>query len=146
MDSFTIRPMEPEDVEAAARLEAEIFTRPWSSQGFLDAITGGNTIFLVAVSGELLGYCGMYCAADEGEITNVAVGPLARRRGIGGALLDRLLLEGRKAGICNVILEVRVSNEEAIRLYQKKGFTVAGVRRNFYECPAEDGYVMICSQ
>lgn len=146
MNSFIVRPMEPGDVEAVALLEAEIFTRPWSCQGFLDAITGSSTIFLVAESHELLGYCGMYCGADEGEITNVAVSPSARRRGIGGALLDRLLMESRKAGICNVILEVRVSNEEAIRLYQKKGFTVAGLRKNFYECPAEDGYVMSFSQ
>ena len=61
MNSFIVRPMEPEDVEAVALLEAEIFTRPWSRQGFLDAITGSSTIFLVAESHELLGYCGMYC-------------------------------------------------------------------------------------
>lgn len=146
MDSYRIRPMEPKDVEAAARLEAEIFTRPWSPQGFLDAITGSNTIFLVAVGQELLGYCGMYCAADEGEITNVAVGPLARRQGVGSALMDRLLKESREAGICKCVLEVRISNEEAIHLYEKKGFTVAGIRKNFYESPFEDGYVMVRSQ
>lgn len=146
-EGLVIRPMESADVEEAARLEAEIFTMPWSRRGFLEALAGTGNVFLVAEQeGQLLGYCGMYCAGDEGEITNVAVAPGARRQGIGGRLLDQLLLRSEKAGIRQVVLEVRVSNEEAIRLYRKRGFAAAGIRKNFYQCPPEDGYVMIRSQ
>ncbi len=146
-DDLVIRPMEAQDVDDVARLEAEIFTMPWSRQGFLDTLSMGNVIFLTAFrQRELLGYCGMYCGADEGEITNVAVAPGARREGIGGRMLDQLLMESRAAGVRQVILEVRVSNLEAIHLYEKKGFYVAGIRRNFYENPREDGCVMMRSQ
>ena len=98
----------------------------------------------MAYEGEkLLGYVGVYCAAGEGEITNVAVAQAARRRGIGRALLEALLRELAHRNISRVVLEVRVSNEPAIRLYGQYGFVVVGTRRNFYEKPVEDAYVMV---
>lgn len=145
--NLIIRRMKCEDTAEVSRLEAEIFTRPWSQQGFLEALSGKGVIFLVAeLSGKLVGYCGMYCAADEGEITNVAVRPDARRNGIGEQLMKSLLMEARNAGIRQVVLEVRVSNEAAIRLYEKYSFTIQETRRNFYDEPREDAYVMLCSQ
>lgn len=142
-----IRKMGWEDTAEVSCLEAEIFTRPWSRQGFLDAISGKETIFLVAeLSGKIVGYCGMYCAADEGEITNVAVAPEARKNGVGGKLLECLFMAAKNAGIRQIILEVRVSNEVAIRLYEKYGFTIQGTRRNFYDEPREDAHVMLRSQ
>lgn len=147
VNKITIRRMEPEDAVAAAELERQIFTRPWSSRGFLDAIAEQRNIFLAAEKdSEILGYCGMYCAADEGEITNVAVDAKMRRQQVGTRLLERLLAEAAEAGIRNVILEVRVSNEAAIRLYESLGFSICGIRKGFYEAPREDGYVMQLSQ
>lgn len=147
MKKITIRRFQPADASAAAGLEQKIFTRPWSRQGFLEAIAGKNNIFLAAEENSvLLGYCGMYCAADEGEITNVAVDAGVRRRRIGRKLLERLLEEAKAAGIRTVILEVRVSNEAAIRLYEGLGFSVCGIRKGFYEAPREDGYVMQLNQ
>ena len=142
-----IRRMEPGDAEAVSALERKLFSQPWSSQGFLDALSCGNAIFLVAETREgLAGYCGMYCALDEGEITNVAVAEKMRNHGIGRLLVERLLAEACKAGIHRVLLEVRISNHSAIRLYEKLGFAICGVRRGFYEKPREDGYVMSLSQ
>ena len=142
-----IRKMERADAAEVSRLEAEIFTKPWSQQGFLDALSGENVIFLVAESlGKIVGYCGMYCAADEGEITNVAVAPEARNRGVGKLLMAQFLEEAKKAGARQVILEVRVSNEAALHLYEKFGFSVCGIRKDFYEEPVEDAYVMTLSQ
>lgn len=147
MKNITIRKLKPEDAFAAAELERKIFTRPWSCQGFLDAISGERNIFLVAEEGsEILGYCGMYCAADEGEITNVAVDASVRRQQVGKKLMERLLEEAKTAGIRTVLLEVRISNEAAIRLYEGFGFSVCGIRKGFYEAPREDGYVMQLSQ
>lgn len=141
---MTIRKMTAEDVEAVAGLEAQIFSMPWSVQGFADTLCREDVLFLVArEAGELLGYVGVYCAADEGEITNVAVAQAARRQGVGGALLDALIEALAAREIFRIVLEVRVSNEPAIGLYGQRGFQIVGTRKNFYEKPTEDAYVMV---
>ncbi len=147
LPGLIIRKMEQADAAEVSRLEAEIFAQPWSRQGFLDALSGEGVIFLVAeLRGEIVGYCGMYCAADEGEITNVAVAPKARRHGVGKQLMEHFLREAKDAGARQVILEVRISNEAAIHLYERFGFTIRGTRKDFYDEPREDAYVMILSQ
>lgn len=141
---MTIRKMTAEDVEAVAGLEARIFSMPWSVQGFADTLCREDVLFLVAREAEeLLGYVGVYCAADEGEITNVAVAQAARRQGVGGALLDALIEALAARAIFRIVLEVRVSNEPAIGLYGQRGFQIVGTRKNFYEKPTEDAYVMV---
>ena len=140
-----IRTMQKGDVAAVAALEAQIFPMPWSAAGFADTLPREDIIFLVAYEqDELLGYVGIYCTLDEGEITNVAVAPAARRRGIARALLTELKQQLACRNVARIVLEVRVSNEPAIRLYEQMGFSVLGVRKNFYEKPAEDAYIMVC--
>ena len=136
--------MKETDLEAVAALEAQTFSMPWSEQGFADTLMREDVLFLVAREGEqLLGYVGVYCTADEGEITNVAVAEAARRHGVGRALLEALIETLAARGINRIVLEVRVSNEPAIRLYEQMDFSVAGTRKNFYEKPTEDAYVMV---
>ena len=140
-----IRTMQKGDVAAVAALEAQIFPMPWSAAGFADTLPREDVIFLVAYEqDELLGYVGIYCTLDEGEITNVAVAPAARRRGIAWALLTELKQQLACRNVARIVLEVRVSNEPAIRLYEQMGFSVLGVRKNFYEKPTEDAYIMAC--
>lgn len=140
-----IRTMQKGDVAAVAALEAQIFSMPWSAAGFADTLLREDVIFLVAYEqDELLGYVGIYCTLDEGEITNVAVAPSARRRGIARALLTELKQQLACRNVARIVLEVRVSNEPAIRLYEQMGFSVLGVRKNFYEKPTEDAYIMAC--
>lgn len=140
-----IRTMQKGDVAAVAALEAQIFPMPWSTAGFADTLPREDIIFLVAYEqDELLGYVGIYCTLDEGEITNVAVAPAARRRGIARALLTELKQQLACRNVARIVLEVRVSNEPAIRLYEQMGFSVLGVRKNFYEKPTEDAYIMAC--
>lgn len=139
-----IREMQVKDADAAAAIEQQIFSQPWSRQGFLDAVNLANTIFLVAEeNNRIVGYIGMYVAMDEGEITNVAVAPVERCHGIGGMLIAELLKIAENKGIARIVLEVRVSNDSAIRLYERNGFVQCGVRRGFYEFPKEDAYVMV---
>ena len=141
---MTIREMTVDDVEAVAALEADIFSMPWSKQGFADTLCREDVLFFVAREDErVLGYVGVYCTADEGEITNVAVAKDARRRGVGQALLQLLIEKMAQRGITRIVLEVRVSNDPAIRLYERHGFLVVGTRKNFYEKPVEDAYVMV---
>ena len=141
---MTIREMSASDIDAVAALEAEIFSMPWSARGFADTLHREDVLFLVAYEEEkLLGYAGVYCTLDEGEITNVAVEQTARRCGIGRALMETLIRALADRGIFRIVLEVRASNEPAIRLYEQTGFSVAGTRKNFYEKPTEDAYVMV---
>lgn len=116
---------------------------PWSPESFLQMITKEDTRYYVAEEdGHLLGGCGLWMVAGEGNITNVAVAPRARRRGVGTGLLNYLMMEGDREGVTAYTLEVRVSNEAAIRMYEKLGFSSEGIRPNFYEKPTEDAMIM----
>lgn len=141
---MTIREMTAADIEAVAQLEAQISSMPWSVQGFADTLHREDILFLVAYEKDrLLGYAGVYCTADEGEITNVAVAQTVRRSGVGRALLKTMIGMLADRRVCRIVLEVRTSNEPAIRLYEQNGFSVVGTRKNFYEKPTEDAYVMV---
>ena len=112
--------MQQQDVVQAAALEAQIFSQPWSEQAFSDALKLTHTVFLVAEEGgRVAGYIGMYLSLGEGEITNVAVAPEFRRRGIADALLTEIKREAAECGVTSLVLEVRVSNQNAIRLYEE---------------------------
>ena len=102
-----IRRMSEADVFDVAAIEAKVFSQPWSEQGFRDALAMNHVIFLVAEeAGSILGYCGMYMALDEGEITNVAVSEACRNRGYGEQLVTELMQQGGKHGICRYVLEL----------------------------------------
>lgn len=137
------RAMTPEDVPFISRLEEETFSMPWSPESFLQMITKEDTRYYVAEEdGRLLGGCGLWMIAGEGNITNVAVAPEVRRRGVGTGLLKHLMTQGDREGVTAYTLEVRVSNEAAIRMYEKLGFRSEGIRLNFYEKPTEDAMIM----
>lgn len=147
MSRIRIRRMQQQDVVQAAALEAQIFSQPWSEQAFSDALKLTHTVFLVAEEeGRVAGYSGMYLSLEEAEITNVAVAPEFRRRGIASALLTEIKREAAERGVTSLVLEVRVSNQNAIRLYEKHGFVSCGVRKGFYEQPKEDAFLMILGQ
>ena len=92
--------------------------------------------------GELLGGCGVLLIVGEGNITNVVIKPEARNRGIGTGLLQYLIEEGYRERLNAFTLEVRVSNQAAIHVYEKVGFVSEGVRPHFYEKPTEDALIM----
>ena len=130
-----IRSMRAEDAAKVASLEAEIFSQPWSENAFLDSLRLPDTIFLVAEeSGVIQGYIGMYLAVDA-----------CRRRGIGEELLTEMKKCAADHKIARIVLEVRVSNEGAVCLYEKQGFSSVGIRRGFYEFPREDARIMVCA-
>ena len=136
------RKMTAEDVPFISRLEEETFSMPWSADSFLEMISKEDARYYVAEEdGRLLGGCGVLMIAGEGNITNVAIAPEARNRGIGTALLRHLMAEGDREGLTAYTLEVRVSNAAAIHVYEKLGFVSAGVRPGFYEKPVEDALI-----
>ncbi len=137
------RQMMPEDVPVISKLEEETFSMPWSAEDFLQMIEKEDARYYVAEEdGELLGGCGVLLIVGEGNITNVVIKPEARNRGIGTGLLQYLIEEGYREGLNAFTLEVRVSNQAAIHVYEKVGFVSEGVRPHFYEKPTEDALIM----
>lgn len=138
-----IRKLESRDAEGLGRLAQEIFTMPWSVNAFAALVEDKNSIFFVAEEdGQIIGGCGLTHILDEGDIHNVMVAPAYRGRGIAVRMMENLLNEGTTQGIDAFTLEVRVSNEAAIRIYEKLGFVSEGVRPKFYEKPVEDALIM----
>lgn len=139
--------MQPQDVRETALLEKEIFSMPWSENGFLTSLQSEDTLYLVVRhKKELIGYCGFLQSFDEADITNVAVSPAYRGRGVGYAMLAELMRRGQDRGVSRYTLEVRFGNVPAIRLYHRLGFEDAGIRKNFYEKPREDALIMWTGQ
>ena len=141
---FSVVRVAREHLGAIAELEKQCFSEPWS-EASLNLLLTEAALGVVALRGNaVVGYGGMLLAPGEGQITNVAVSPAARRCGIGTKLLSVLCEEARARGAEQMSLEVRVSNAAAIALYTSYGFETAGVRKHFYRNPTEDAFVMLC--
>ena len=140
---YQIVPMDRSHIEQIARLEQACFSSPWTENMLADALFDTQASFIVAEDeeGNVLGYAGRHVIVDEGYIDNVAVEPDARRHGVASALLDVFCRFG-EANLAFLTLEVRASNQAAIALYEKHGFTQAGLRKNYYEKPREDAVIM----
>ena len=138
-----IRKMEQRDISSVARLEQECFSMPWSEQALKDSLGRQDALFCVCeIEKMIAGYAGMYFAYPEGEITNVAVCAQYRNRGYAKELLKYMFGEATKDGVVDYTLEVRESNVAAIRLYEQLGFKTEGIRKNFYDFPKENAFIM----
>lgn len=137
------RLMEKKDLEQVCEIERKTFSQPWSKADFEASILNPNHIYIVAEEkNEIVGYCGLWMVAGEGQINNVAVREDFRQKGVGYGMLSFLLKLGREKNQDAFTLEVRAGNEAAIRLYEKLGFHSAGLRKGFYEKPREDANIM----
>ncbi|MDR1629757.1 MAG: ribosomal protein S18-alanine N-acetyltransferase [Oscillospiraceae bacterium] len=135
--------MAKEHLDTIAEIEKECFSVPWSREMLEAELEKDNARFFAAYfDGEVAGYAGANNIAGEVYITNVAVRERFRRRGIARALVERLIFVSRQDGTAFVSLEVRQSNAAAIALYHGLGFLKVGERKDFYEDPAEDAYIM----
>ena len=138
-----IRDAAASDLDALEGLEKACFSDPWSREVFAAQLPDERHEFLVAeCGGRLLGYVTMMCVLDEGDISNVAVEPGARRNGIGRELVSEMLRRAERRSLAAVMLEVREHNEAAIALYDEAGFVPVGRRRGYYEHPREDAILM----
>lgn len=126
-----------------AQLESKCFSHPWSLNSLESELNNDGSHFYVCVEdGRVLGYIGMNVVVDEGYIFNVAVDENARKRGIGTALINTLVTFAKKNSLAFLTLEVRQSNENAIRLYSDAGFVKVGERKNYYSAPTENAILM----
>lgn len=143
MNTVIIRDTEEKDLEQIEALEQVCFSRPWPIDMLRRQLHSDRHEFLVAAEGErVLGYIGMLHVMDEGYISNVAVAEDARRRGIGSMLVEEMLRRCERLALLFVTLEVRASNEPAIRLYDRYSFVPVGRRKGYYDAPKEDAVLM----
>lgn len=144
MQAVEIRMMKAEDIEQVAALEAEAFgAEAWSADALRDAFLQSHYRFAVAVcEEEVVGYMGMYIVVGEANVTNIAVFQAYQGQGVGKRLLTYMVNLAQISNCVGMTLEVRVSNQPAISLYQCAGFVSAGTRKQFYENPREDGEIM----
>lgn len=140
---MTISPMTNKTVAAVAALERLCFANPWSLDALESELLNPLATYLVAEEdGQLAGYAGMHCVVDEGYVTNVAVAPAFRRRGVARELMLALEVLCRRRRMVFLSLEVRVSNTGAIALYRGLGYGQAGLRPGYYSHPTEDALLM----
>ena len=129
-----------QDFDAIYQLEKRCFDDAWPPEAFSDFMLESS--WLVETDERLIGFILYYTALDEAMIINFAVHPEYRRQGLGYKLLEDSLKALIKRGYCYFYLDVRRSNEAAIRLYMKFGFSALGYRKNYYQSPPEDALVM----
>jgi [ribosomal protein S18]-alanine N-acetyltransferase len=140
-------PMTASDLTEVAELEKICFRDPWSRASFEAELRAEPTSWcrIVRIGEQLAGYMIAWFIEDEAHLANIGVAPWARRRGHAQGMLDQLFREAYLRGSRVIVLEVRVSNQGAIQLYERNGFVVGGVRRNYYNNPREDALVMVRS-
>jgi ribosomal-protein-alanine N-acetyltransferase len=136
-----VRRLAYSDLPAVISIERRSFPAPWSLAMFVLELSKPSGICLAATVGdELLGY--LVCSRYDRvwHVMNVAVAPERRRRGVASRLISQLLAEAGDE--LPFTLEVRVSNRDAIAMYEKLGFRSAGVRPRYYQDNGEDAVIM----
>ena len=140
-----LRKLELRDLNAIEVIERVSYPTPWSRSMFAGELAKPSSLSLGAFdakSGELVGYLVISRYVDAWHVMNVAVAPEQRRHGVARALLDRLFELTASDERRGYTLEVRVSNEGAIKLYEAMGFVARGVRRGYYTDNREDALIM----
>ena len=143
--NLELRKLELHDLSDIERIERESYATPWSRSMFAGELSKPSSICLGAYdeqSGELIGYLIVSRYVDAWHVMNVAVDPSRRRGRIATELLQRLFEITAGDGRRGYTLEVRVSNDGAIQLYQSLGFEPRGIRRGYYTDNREDALIM----
>ena len=139
------RPDSEEDLAAILEIERASFANPWTQEMFEQELQHpgvSHTLVIRTPAMRVAGFCVLWMILDEIHINNLAVRPDGRRNGVGRALLRVALAEAAALGGRRATLEVRQSNTAALRLYERFGFRVSGVRPAYYSNPVENALVL----
>lgn len=142
--NIIIRKARLDDTGDMFQIDEICFSLPWSEDAFFNEIEcNPNAHYYVAESdGSILGYIGYWEILDEAHITNVAVKPEYRTKGIGRMLIKKVIDAAKKTNLYRLTLEVRVTNLPAKKLYSSFGFLEAGIRPKYYIDNGEDAIIM----
>jgi len=143
---WRIEPLiDPRQIADVLAIEEASFTNPWTREMYLAELENRGVSYCYLArdpGGRVVGFCSFWRVLDELHINNLAVKPESRRSGVATALLRHALLEGAALGAQRATLEVRQSNDPARLLYERFGFSIAGIRRAYYTKPVEDALVL----
>lgn len=145
-----VEPMDEHDLLEVVEIEETTGLSQWGWDAYRGELEKPEAVMLVArrnrpdeLAGRRLGgYIAARVGADELHVNNIGVWPELRRKGVGGALLGAALDLAARRGATQAVLEVRAGNAPAQRMYERFGFAVVGVRRNYYREPLEDAKIM----
>lgn len=138
-----VRMIEKRDIEQVHEIEKNCFSDAWSITGIQESLDQNHAVLLGAwLDRKLSGYVIAYLSIDDCEIARIAVDGTCRRKGVALKLLEELKNVCLKRQVERIMLDVRSSNEAAVSLYGKFGFTQDGIRKNFYVRPTEDAVLM----
>ena len=136
-DKYSFRSMTENDLLAIMAIEHRSYEFPWSEAIFKDCLRVGYLCEVIECDGEIAGYGVMTMGAGEAHVVNLCIKPELRQRGLGGRMLAHIMNQARYEGVGHILLEVRPSNQAAIKLYTNLGFNEVGVRKGYY--PARYG-------
>jgi ribosomal-protein-alanine N-acetyltransferase len=147
--SQAMRPIErmhTDDIAEVLAIEEAVYPFPWTLGNFQDSIKSAYQAWIMrSAAGELTGYFLLMPVVDEGHLLNITVRADLHGQGWGRWLLDRVVEIARQIEIESILLEVRPSNQRALKVYEQYGFRQIGRRRDYYPAPAktrEDAIVM----
>jgi [ribosomal protein S18]-alanine N-acetyltransferase len=146
LDVLVIEPARKKDLEAVLAIEQASFSHPWTRAMFQEELAKVPTTLFVLKKepgDRVLGYSCFWTLSGELQLVNIAVHPDLRGKGLGRKLLNHLLQEAESREAEKVFLEVRPSNQAAIRLYGRLGFKVLYHRPRYYTPEGEDAWVMV---
>ncbi|MGE3886871.1 MAG: ribosomal protein S18-alanine N-acetyltransferase [Vicinamibacterales bacterium] len=135
----------PADLDAVLAIEEATFYNPTSREWYEAELARPEVCSVYVIrtdEASVAGFAAFWCVLDEMHINNLAVDPRWRGRGLGRALLRGVLAAAAARGIRRATLEVRRSNTPALGLYEGQGFTIVGVRPDYYAQPVEDALVL----
>lgn len=133
IEAYSIRRMQPEDINTVYLLESTIHEFPWTKKIFQDCLKVGYEGFVMEDPYKLMvGYSMTSYAADETHLLNITLKPRIRGQGLGRKFMQHMIVASQQKQAHKMILEVRCSNEIAISLYKKLGFTLLSRRENYY--------------
>ncbi len=138
----------PADLDGVLAIEAASFNNPTTREWYEGELKRPEVCFIYVLrtaDQPVAGFCAFWRVAEQIHINNLAIRPELRGRGLGSLLLQAVIAEAGRLGASRATLEVRRSNLPAIRLYQRAGFSEAGVRPNYYSKPIEDALVLVFS-
>jgi ribosomal-protein-alanine N-acetyltransferase len=144
--SLNVVPMGFADISAVTQIEQQSHTHPWSEKLFLSNFGQRYFNHLIQLNDEVIGYFVASAVAGEVTLMNIAISPDYQGKGAGQVLLQFLLDYSRENDQQEIWLEVRASNQSAIHLYQKLGFSEVDIRKGYYpaEKGREDAVIMCC--
>lgn len=146
MTTWTIeRTLSAADLDDIVAIEKACFTNPWTREMYVRELENPDVSFLYVLRTPEYGtvaFCSFWMVLDEAHINNLAVRSDFRGQGLGAALLEHVLQAAAARGAQRATLEVRRSNAQARRLYERLGFAVAATRPNYYVSPPEDALIL----